>query len=154
MSNRMDDHDSVPDYADAYPHFTASALCAGGSYYASNVLKSTRNAWLTGAMSVLYGAAGYMIYSGQKRMGYDLGTAASLALLGIHGPQAYASTGKEPLALGMAVAGTLGLPWNALKSMQFRRPPQPVGSGSTAARMEDQAHKVAQKASEKMGMSK
>ena len=116
----------VPDQADAYPHYLAGVLSGAGSYYAYTTLKNRNSAVLAGTMALAFGFAGYLVQSGDKKNGYDLGTLASLGLLLGHGPQVYAKGGKDPYPLAMTVGGILLGPWNAMKSYYIRNAPAHV----------------------------
>ncbi|KAL6765570.1 hypothetical protein V8C86DRAFT_2454582 [Haematococcus lacustris] len=92
---------------DPWPHYTMAAGCAGGAGWAYSRMNNPRAAAIAGGFSVLYLFAGRLLVQGNDRLGYDLGTVTSLALLASAGPAAW--TTGEAYVTTMATMGGEGL---------------------------------------------
>ncbi|GFH15816.1 uncharacterized protein HaLaN_12121 [Haematococcus lacustris] len=85
---------------DPWPHYSMSAASIAGGF------------------SVLYLFAGRLLVQGNDRLGYDLGTVTSLALLASAGPAAW--TTGEAYVTTMATMGGVSSIANFVKSYQQR----------------------------------
>ncbi|KAJ9518946.1 hypothetical protein QJQ45_026206 [Haematococcus lacustris] len=103
---------------DPWPHYSMSAACAGGAGWAYSRMNNPRAAAIAGGFSVLYLFAGRLLVQGNDRLGYDLGTVTSLALLASAGPAAW--TTGEAYVTTMATMGGVSSIANFVKSYQQR----------------------------------
>lgn len=103
---------------DPAPHYIMSAACAGGAGWAYSRMNNPRAAAVAGGFSLLYLFAGRLLAQGHDRLGYDLGTAASVGLLATAGPTAYA-TGEAYVTTMATLGGVSGIA-NFIKSYQMR----------------------------------
>ncbi|CAG8453678.1 13715_t:CDS:2 [Cetraspora pellucida] len=103
---------------DPYPHYFMSAATLLGSGYAYQYLKQPRTAAIAAVIGAAYGAAGYFIQKNDFSMGYNIATLASIGLVVVSGPTAWATKDAYHVALGSL--GAVSLAGNALKIYQVR----------------------------------
>ncbi|CAG8496487.1 9572_t:CDS:2 [Ambispora gerdemannii] len=103
---------------DPSTHAVMSAVCAFGAGYAYQFMKQPKTAALVAGISAAYAGSTYMLHQGQTQMGYWIGSVASIGLLALTGPKAYAH--KDPFNVGFASFGALGTVANTLKAYQQR----------------------------------
>lgn len=109
---------SLSSEVDPAPHYIMSAACAGGAGWAYSRLNNPRAAAVAGGFSLLYLFAGRLLAQGHDRLGYDVGTVASLGLVATSGPAAWAT--GEAYATAMTTLGGMSSVANFVKSYQMR----------------------------------
>jgi len=109
---------SLSTNVDPYPHYTMSAACAGAAGYSYSKMNNPRAAAIAGGFSLLYLFAGRLLVQGHERLGYDVGTVASLGLVATAGPLAMKS--GEAYSTALTTLGGMSSVANLLKSYQMR----------------------------------
>ncbi|KIY92913.1 hypothetical protein MNEG_15051 [Monoraphidium neglectum] len=67
-------------HSDPYPHYIMSGACAGAAYHSYANLNNPRAAGIKLVFGAAYLWAGRMLYTGNPKLGYDLGTITSLGV--------------------------------------------------------------------------
>lgn len=109
---------TVSSHADPWPHYIMSGACAGSALYSYSTLNNPRMAAMKAALGVAYLWAGRQLVTGNPKLGYDVGTVTSLALVGVAGPRAQAT--QEAAAVAMTALGGLSSVANLIKSWETR----------------------------------
>ncbi|KAI9187759.1 hypothetical protein H9P43_002150 [Blastocladiella emersonii ATCC 22665] len=105
-------------HVDPLPHYTMSGASGLGAWVAYARMGNPRNAVIAGAAAAMYAYAGYKIGQGETKMGYDVGTLASVGLLAATGKHAW--TTSEAWATSMAGVGGVSALLNLPKAYQVR----------------------------------
>jgi hypothetical protein len=71
---------------DPAPHFIMAAACAGAGAFAYMRLNNPMAAAIAAGIAAGYYASGYLLNKGDTRMGYDLASVTSIALMAAVGP--------------------------------------------------------------------
>mmetsp|Transcript_21233 Transcript_21233/g.37962 ORF Transcript_21233/g.37962 Transcript_21233/m.37962 type:complete len:150 (-) Transcript_21233:162-611(-) len=109
---------TLSSHVDPLPHYMMSAACAGASAYSYATKMAPRISAMAGGFSLMYLFAGRLLSQGHARLGYDIGTITSLALLGTAYPAA--KTSKDTYAVTMTALGGISSFSNFIKSYQMR----------------------------------
>eukprot|EP00879_Flechtneria_rotunda_P015964 GHRR01016696.1.p1 GENE.GHRR01016696.1~~GHRR01016696.1.p1 ORF type:complete len:156 (-),score=48.87 GHRR01016696.1:250-717(-) len=109
---------TIASHADPWPHYLMTGACGLSAFHSWANLNNPRMAALKAALGVTYLYAGRQLVTGNPTLGYDLGTVASLALVGIAGPRAQAT--NEASAVAMTALGGISGIANPIKSYETR----------------------------------
>ncbi|ORZ33577.1 hypothetical protein BCR44DRAFT_54560 [Catenaria anguillulae PL171] len=108
----------VAEHVDPAPHYFMAGACGIGSYIAHQMHGNPRNAMIAGTVGALYAYSGYLLGQGRTKMGYDIGTVASVGLLAATGRRAMEMHQAWDVSLGsLAAVSMLG---NLTKAYQAR----------------------------------
>ncbi|WIA33908.1 hypothetical protein OEZ86_007007 [Tetradesmus obliquus] len=109
---------TVASHSDPWPHYLMSGACGASAAYAYGSLNNPRMAAIKAGLGLAYLWAGRQLVTGNPQLGYDVGSITSLALVGVAGPRARATS--EMSSVAMAALGGISSVSNVIKSYQMR----------------------------------
>ncbi|KAJ3361674.1 hypothetical protein GGF31_002052 [Allomyces arbusculus] len=109
---------TLADKADPLPHYVMASACGIGAWVAHAMHGNPRSAAIAGACAVGYAYAGMLIGEGRTKMGYDVGTLASVGITAATGRRAWEK--GDQWATALASLGAISTVGNVAKAWQER----------------------------------